>query len=216
MGFRTAKLAAAATLGAAAAGGWAAGAGRGVGREGERPAGWFPAGSRPQDYEMALDTAVRDAERPSARIRATAPDPAGFGTLMQVIAADAYRGRRVRLAGDLRVRDVGGRASLWMRVDGACGQVLAFDNAQDRAARGTAEWRPQAVVLDVPEGAQGIFFGTLLEGGGTAWVSDLRLEPVPASVPVTAPRTLASHARPCGPAAPVNLDFAEPLPGPPR
>jgi hypothetical protein len=61
------------------------------------------------------------------------------------------------------------------------------------------------VVLDVPNDAQGVFFGVLLTGGGAVWASGLRLEVVPPTVAVTAPA--ATTAEPCGPSAPVNLDF---------
>ena len=185
-------------------------AGHGAGaRTSDPPAGWFVAGDRPADYEMALDADVRDGGRPSARLRATVANAIGFGTLMQQVAAPAYGSQRMRLAGDLRVQGVTGWAALWMRVDGPCGHMLAFDNAQERSARGTADWQPQAVVLDVPAGAEGVAFRALLAGGGTAWVSHLRFEPVPDSVPVTAAtRVDAFVARPCGPDAPVNLGLA--------
>jgi hypothetical protein len=171
------------------------------------PPGWFAAGSHPNDYDMGIDTAVKRADKPSVRLTSIVPTPGGFGTMMQVIAADAYRGKRVRLAGDLRVRDVASWASLWMRVDGPCSRSRAFDNAQGRAARGTADWQRMEVVLDVAPDAQGIFFGVLLTGAGTVWVSGLRFEIVPTTVATTAPSI--HDARRCGPSAPVNLDFTE-------
>jgi len=46
----------------------------------------------------------------------------------------------------------------WMRVDKSTGAPpLAFDNMQDRPITGTADWKSYAVVLDIPEGATGIF-----------------------------------------------------------
>ncbi len=171
------------------------------------PKGWFAAGTRPQDYVMGLDPAITDAGKPSARILATAPNPAGFGTLMQSISADSYRGKRVRFSGDIRVDHVTSWASLWMRVDGACMQVLAFDNAQQRAAHGTADWTAQSIVLDVPTEAAGISFGTLLAAGGEVWVSHLKLEPVSKNVATTDVMPTAP-SRSCGPPSPINLDFS--------
>jgi hypothetical protein len=168
------------------------------------PTGWIAAGSKPQDYVMVVDHTVMRDGRPSARIESRVPQVAGFGTLMQQIAADAYRGERVRLSGDVRVRDVIGGASLWMRVDGAGNDVLAFDNASERAARGTAEWKHFDVVLDVPDKAQTVAFGILLQGGGTAWASALEFEKVPRTTALTGrDMTRGIHL----PAAPVNLGF---------
>lgn len=169
------------------------------------PAGWLVAGSRPQDYSMRLDRSVMRAGKPSATIEAIALQPSGFGTLMQQIAADGYRGRRVRLSGDVRVREVPQWAALWMRVDGPGGEVLGFDNAQDRAAHGTADWQHFDIVLDVPQKADVIAFGTLLAGGGTVWVNGLKFEEVPLTVAVTG-RPMQGASR--GPAVPVNLDFS--------
>ncbi|MGI8508454.1 MAG: transcriptional regulator [Gemmatimonadaceae bacterium] len=168
------------------------------------PAGWIVAGTRPQDYEAGVDPAVTDSGKPTARLRATVADPAGFVTLMQSISADRYRGQRVRFVGDIRVSNVVGWSALWMRVDGPCMRILAFDNAEKRAARGTTTWAAQPVVLDVPRDAEGISFGVLQSGKGEAWVSGLRLEPVADTVPLTN-MIPAPTEHSCGPSAPVNL-----------
>jgi len=51
--------------------------------------------------------------------------------------------------------------------------------------RGTTEWTPYSVVLDASENAHGIFFGTLMNGKGQLWISNVRFEVVGAEVPVT-------------------------------
>ena len=71
-----------------------------------------------------------------------------------------------------------------MRVDGPQG-VLAFDNMQSRPIKGTADWKPCEVVLEVPGGATAIWFGLLLSGPGQVWFDDLQVEAVDATVPVT-------------------------------
>jgi hypothetical protein len=175
------------------------------GHPGARPPGWFAAGSHPAEYLMVLDSAVQRAGKPTARLGSTAWKPSGFGTLMQIISAEPYRGKRVRFSGDVRVRDVSDWASLWMRVDGPCGHPRAFDNAQGRAARNTSDWRRFEIVLDVAPDADGIYFGTLLSGAGTVWAGALSFDVVPTTVPVTAPSL--GNDKACGPRAPVNLDF---------
>lgn len=86
------------------------------------------------------------------------------------------RGSRLRLSGKLRTRDVRGHAALWMRVDDAKGNVLAFDNMFTRGISGTADWTECAIELDVPKAAHEIYFGILAPiSSGTAWYDDLSL-----------------------------------------
>ena len=188
----------------------------------EVPPGWEARGSRPEDYEMAADTETRHGGAASAVIRSRARPEKGFGTLMQVIAADAYRGRRVRLAAMVKAADVRGWAGVWMRVDGERAESLAFDNMQERKIRGTRDWEPHAVVLDVPPDAAEIYFGVLLDGPGAVWVDDFDLEVVWPSVKATGrPMQPTPRTRPLRrglPLRPVNPAFEEgarTMPSPP-
>jgi hypothetical protein len=152
--------------------------------ESAAPPGWSVAGSHPSEYEMGLDRSTRRSGAASAFLRGKTPTAAGFGTLLQEIDAVDYRGRRVRLSGFAKASGVAGWAGLWMRVDGPQG-VLAFDNMQSRPIKGTADWKPCEVVLEVPGGATAIWFGLLLSGPGQVWFDDLQVEAVDATVPAT-------------------------------
>jgi len=150
--------------------------------------GWHQPGPQPptggEGYEVAADAQVAHSGKASGRIRFVAGQPQAFGTLTQAIAADAWRGKRLRLSGWLRTAGVtSGFAGLWLRVDGTA--PPAFDNMSRRGVKGTTEWHAYSVVLDVADGATGIAFGALLAGDGTLWVDDLRLEPVGKDVPTT-------------------------------
>jgi hypothetical protein len=161
--------------------------------------GWMMAGSHPSDYEFGrIPGSV-----PVVSIRSTATDPRGFGTMMQTIAADAYRGRRMRVSCELRAIGIDDRVGLWMRVDGDRRDPLAFDNMEDRPISGTTDAERVDVVLDVDPAATAIAFGVLLIGKGEAHISGFRFEEVPATVPLTgrAPHWLSD--------APVNLTFTE-------
>ena len=90
-----------------------------------------------------------------------------------------------------------------MRVDKAPGGApLAFDNMHDRPLRGSPDWQRHDVVLDVPQEAMGIFFGVLLTGSGTVWLSDVKFETVGLDVPPTG----MTQRQPIAD-APTNLDF---------
>lgn len=172
------------------------------------PKHWTIGGSHPQDYDMGVDEAVGCA---LIRYRHALADPialggdAGFGTLMQTVQADAYRGKRLRLSAQLKAEDVGGAATLWLRVDAERGRVVAFDNMETRQAdgplSGSTDWLKRSIVLDVPAEAVTVNFGFYLRGTGSVWTRGLALDEVDASVPVT--QDEAPHKP-----RPMNLDFA--------
>jgi hypothetical protein len=168
------------------------------------PAGWFQAGSHPNEYEMKVDSTVRRGEgKASATVKATASDLHGFGTLMQNAAADAYRGKRIRFSGYVKSEKVADRtgagAGLWLRIDGPKQELLGFDNMMSRSVKGTTDWRRYEIVLDVPNTAASVAFGILLNGDGQVWMDDLNFEVVSTDVPVT--------GRGATPAPPQNLNF---------
>jgi beta-lactamase regulating signal transducer with metallopeptidase domain len=165
------------------------------------PSGWFLAGSKPANYRTGVDKGVLHDGLPSAYLASSTQDTGGFGTLMQSIEATQYAGKRVRLRGWLRSRDVTSWAGLWMRVDK--GQTMVgFDNMEKRAIRGTRQWTMCDVVLDVPPDATGISFGTLLSGPGELWLNDVKFDVVGQNVPTTAEASGRAL-----PTTPVNLGF---------
>ena len=171
------------------------------------PQGWFKAGTAPQEYDVGTDDAVHRGGAASAYVRfvAAKPTPRGFCTLMQTIAADDYRGTRIRLSGYLRGAGIKDEAGLWLRIDGPQrSRPLGFGNTQSRLVPG-AEWARADIVLDVPTDATSINFGLLLAGEGQVWVDDLELVQVSRDVPTTgvAPRL---------PSSPLNLDFERKVP----
>ena len=175
----------------------------------ESPVGWFSAGINASDYVFNLggegpdrrrgrlrspDPAYRrdpavlfppieDLGALSIRAKPTAK-PGGMGTLSRSIPAARFRGKRVRLSASLRTREAG-RAQLWMRVNGASGQVLSIDDMQNRPLRGTTRWRRYAIVLEVPANASEISYGFLLAGSGTVWANDFTVTAVSSTTSVT-------------------------------
>jgi hypothetical protein len=189
------KLVAGLSLGALA-GGFATGVGA------TPPPGWIAAGDHPTDYDMGVDKTVLHDAKPSAYIKSIVDETKGFGTLMQTISAEQYRGKRLRVSGYVKSEDVNRWTGLWMRVDGSQrGQVLAFDNMQSRAITATTDWKRYEVVLDVAPEAQRIAFGVLLVGKGRVFVNGLGLEPVDGTVQTT------GAPLPKPPSVPKNLDF---------
>lgn len=167
----------------------------------EVPAGWHVAGSAPTQYEFS-QAATAVSGKYGALIAAKSETAGGFGTLMQTIAADDYRGARWRLSGFMKTEKAG-RAQMWMRVDGPEGKVLAFDNMDSRVVTGTTDWKRYEIVLDVPSTSIDIAFGFFLAQTGKVWGDNFKLEKVDATVPVTS----VSPCVPGMPKAPANPDF---------
>lgn len=155
------------------------------------PGGWLIAGSQPQSYEMGTDKGVSKDGTNCATIKSIEKKIDGFGTLMQMCAIDnKFRGKRVRMTGLLKTKNVSTWAGLWFRVDRECSKEhAAFDNMQngkkDRSIRGTTDWTMYEIVLDVPADASEYAFGALLVGKGQIWFDDIRFETVDLSIPTT-------------------------------
>jgi hypothetical protein len=174
----------------------------------DHPRDWGGGG---KDFELSLDASVKHGGKASGSIKPTVAEPEGFGTFTQGFRADQYRGKRLRFSGFVKAEDVQGvGAGLWMRIDGKTKTGLAFDNMWTRPIKGSSDWQKYAVVLDVPEDAQDVYFGVLLAGKGRIWVDDLAFDVVGKDVESTGLVTQATDRE--GPAEdlpnePKNLDF---------
>lgn len=166
------------------------------------PRGWFLAGTKPAEYEAGVDAEQLHQGHASAFLKSKTQSVDGFGTLMQSIRAEQYKGKRVRLSGFVKSQGVVSWAGLWMRVDQGK-DMVAMDNMQDRPIKGTTDWKRYDVVLNVPPDSTGISFGILLDGGGEVWLSNTKLDVVGADVPVTSAADRKTSD------TPANLDFTE-------
>jgi len=167
----------------------------------ESPPGWIVAGTAPADYEFGVDATQASDGQKSAYILAKPSSSSGFGTLMQTVTADNYRGGRWKLSARMRTRDAR-KAQMWMRVDGPDRRTNAFDNMDDRAASGDTEWTRYEIVLDVAPDSIAVAFGFFLVGGGEAWADDFKLERVSSTTPLTG--KAASELR-----TPLNMSFEQ-------
>jgi hypothetical protein len=71
-------------------------------------------------------------------------------------------------------------ARLWLRVDRPQGEQPGFfDNMSSRMPGALPQWTDFEIVGDVADDAEGIAFGMLFTGDGTAWIDEASLEVVP-------------------------------------
>ena len=123
---------------------------------------------------------------------------------MQTFKADGFQGKRLRLTGYVKSKDVADWAGLWVGVDGSEKTGVAFDNMGDRKIEGTADWTKYTIVLDVPKDAAAIAFGLLMSGKGrtfgsmtwrSTWSAPTSRPPGRGSIPRNCPRTPGSGSR---------------------
>jgi RNA polymerase sigma factor (sigma-70 family) len=103
---------------------------------------------------------------------------------------DPYRGRRLRISAMLKCADVTGRAGLFATAS-RTGVPLTTDESRANAvATGTLGWSRYVTHIRVPDGADAIELGIVLNGAGKVWIDDLQLtaEDVPATAVTTRKR----------------------------
>lgn len=168
------------------------------------PKGWLKAGSEPKSYDMGIDKGAGQDGKNAATIKSIDRKINGFGTLMQTCLPDKYLGKKIRMSGYVKSKDVDDKAGLWLRVDQANSrESLSFDNMLDRAIKGTTGWKKYEIILDVPSNASNLAYGALLVGTGQIWFDNLNFEVVDNAVPST--REEKENQMPN--TEPVNLDF---------
>ena len=155
-----------------------------------RPAGWRGGG---RGFTPSVDTKVFHAGKASARVSATelvaAHPQAGTG-VVRALPADPYRGKRVRVTGWLRTEklslepEAGAALALVVAGPGKF-EVLAMDDMEGRHLHGDCDWTNCAIVLDVADAAKSLVLAIGLQGPGSVWVDDIRIEVVGTDVPCT-------------------------------
>src|SRR5829696_8232777 len=108
---------------------WTAGAGGG----GMGLQHWWKTGAAPNDYEFGLAHETFQGQ-PVASLRSIVQPARSFGAFCQTIAAEDYRGKRVRFSAALKANHVtNGWGGLLLWVDGPrLDETLAIDTMEDR------------------------------------------------------------------------------------
>ncbi len=134
---------------------------------------WMTGGN---GYSASADEEVFYTGKSSLCLKKTASVP-GFGVATSTFPVDEARGKTIRFIGYIKTENVeNGYAGLWWRADLPDQKIGAFDNMQDRGARGTADWAEYVLELEIPEETININFGAILPGTGTAWFDNLSIE----------------------------------------
>lgn len=146
---------------------------------------WALTGSDRTNYEMATDPQPHLVGESVSVLHSDNAAENVFGTLYDWIPAEEYRGKRLKISGEVMTENVRNWAGLWFRMD-ADGKPLSIDNMSDRPIKGSQEWKTYEGVLDVPGAADKVVYGLLLMGPGHVRVRNIQFELVGQDVPVTA------------------------------
>ena len=141
------------------------------------PAGWSRVGSH-QGYEVRVDPGGGRGGSACVVLRGTDPAEGTFTGISQAVEASRWRGKRLRVSAWIRSQGMDDWGGLFVRIDDAGGERVAFGNNRKFPVKGTTGWRRYQVVLDVPETAASISFGVHLNGNGLLWADDFALDPV--------------------------------------
>jgi hypothetical protein len=93
-----------------------------------------------------------------------------FGALYQLVRADAFRGKRVRLRGTLRRTGGTGRAFLYFQTNRTASQSETVTGQPAGSA-----WRTDELLTDIPEDAETLQFGLVAAGPVEAWIDAVEL-----------------------------------------
>lgn len=80
--------------------------------------------------------------------------------LMDELSMGEYVRKWLKLSAFLKTKDVSS-AGIWMRVDDGKGDMIQFDNMQNRPVTGSTECNQYVIVLDIPSHSESIHFGVL-------------------------------------------------------
>jgi hypothetical protein len=127
-------------------------------------------------YDLSEDSSPFDPAKRFAKLQSLLPEQKGsYVSIFQDFSPKLYLGKRVCFSASVKTDKVTESAGLWM-IDQNGDRVLSFDDMSDRAPSGTSDWHDYSIVLDVPNDSKKISFGFMLNGGGTAWMKNPKLQ----------------------------------------
>lgn len=184
-----------------------------------RPRGWKVTGVQAASCILKSDFNYFQSGAASALLQTIASDSVAHCGIVQASAVGKFRGQRVAFSAYLATQNLSGSGALWFRADDGSGAVVAFQNELRPGLSGTSPWTAEVLVIDVPETADNIFYGALLNGSGMLWVDSADFNVVNKTVAVTGP-AFSGAAYPGKippdptriPPAPYNLNFEETVP----
>ncbi len=178
----------------------------------ETPTGWFKQIRDGGETTIGVEESKTDN---SAAAFIKCSDGA-HGALLQAVLADKYVGKRMKLSAQVKT-DSAGSASLFYRADSGRKLSVCYDYMEDRKITGSSDWTGYECIIDIPEGSDNIYLGGTLDGPGTVWFKEFKLEEVPPETATTGQhgslgtkkkqKTAPASPKKLVNSSPVNLSF---------
>ena len=127
-------------------------------------------------FKVSLDSLEKHNGKFSLKTEVSVDPNAIAGGFKGGLPLETFAGKTVEYKGWLKTKDLkSGYAGLWLRVFGANGVTLQWDNMSDRGLTGDNNWTQVSIKLDIDKDATDILFGGLFPREGIAWFDDLEL-----------------------------------------
>ncbi len=132
--------------------------------------------SNGQSYTFQADSKSAWSAPSSAKIHRHGLET--FGLLNQHIQLQpAWINKTARLSAQLKTEGAtDGGGALVLQMIGSRGDILAWNHMVDARAKQTQDWKQYSIDLKVLSTALTINVGVMLEGAGTLWADDIKLE----------------------------------------
>lgn len=135
------------------------------------PRGWDFTNNHSNKFEILVDSTVKQQGKYAVSIT-SAP---GKSASIQFPINQSFQGNSVILAGSIKTENVAdGFAGLWIRVEDADGNELAFETMKNQKLTGSHDWKDYMIEVQCQlDQAAKITVGAMLLGKGKIWVDNL-------------------------------------------
>lgn len=147
---------------------------------------WTKTGSNLSKYDMG-ERVSSNTEGPGViTIKSKGNAVNDFGIMTHHLPAATFQGKRVRISGITKAKDVNAWGGLWLNVNQSASQTIQLENMVISKVSGSSKgYIISQVVMDVPQGSAGISYGAVLKGDGQLFVGRVMFEIVGNEVPLT-------------------------------
>lgn len=149
-----------------------------IGKKNEEPEGWYVWGRN--THKVAVDKKIFHSKPTSFSVAALTNSGRG-GFTQSNLSADDYKGKKVKLSGYFKTKNVP-NAFIWLwSKDGEKNKL----KEEDMTIQGSKEydWTPFEIITKIPEKSKTLSFGINLGKQGKMWVDDIKFEIVPNNTP---------------------------------
>jgi len=130
---------------------------------------WDVKGEAVWHYERGIDTSAAPDSSPCAFVRSTSADLASRCTLQQVVSAQHYQGKSIRL--HATIKTVSAR-----RVHFFVKRRFPNGESCEEIISGTTDWTVYRLTLPITVGSSDFVFGVTLDGTGQFWLKNVQFQ----------------------------------------